>query len=104
MACGGVNRPARQREDVCPPPERTVDVQVVRCTNSLAPRLPAEPVRRLDLRESAEARAQLSVGVGLSIRPLHGNHQTFARELDDARAGMPIGDSVIADKGSGARY
>ena len=82
----------------------TVDAQIARWGNSLVIRIPAEVMRRLGLREGATVQVQPSVDGGLSIRPSNWGREAFAKELEDARAGMPISGPVLADTRSGTRY
>lgn len=81
-----------------------VNLQVAKWGNSLALRIPAEIVRQLGLREGATVEAQLTVDGSLSIRPAHWNRKAFALELTDARISMPMGEPVMEELRSGARY
>jgi antitoxin MazE len=81
-----------------------MDLQIAKWGNSLALRIPAEVVRRLDLREGATVEAQLTVDGALSIRPAQWNRKSFALELTDVRSAMPMGESVIQEVRSAARY
>jgi antitoxin MazE len=82
----------------------SVDLQVVKWGNSLALRIPAEVVRRLDLREEAVVEAQLTVDGGLSIRPTQWSRLAFALELTEARSAMSMSEAVMEELRSGARY
>jgi antitoxin MazE len=66
-----------------------VELQVAKWGNSLALRIRAEVVRRLDLREVALVEVQPTVDGGLSIRPAQWSRLAFALELTDARSAMP---------------
>jgi antitoxin MazE len=81
-----------------------VDLQVAKWGNSLALRIPSEVVRQLGLREGSTVEAQLTVDGSLSIRPAQWNRKTFALELTEARSAMPMGEPVIEELRSGARY
>jgi len=81
-----------------------MDLQVSKWGNSLALRIPAEVVRRLGLREGATVEAQLGVDGTLSIRPTRWNRKAFALELAEGRSAMPVGESVMQEVRSGARY
>lgn len=82
----------------------TMDLQVTKWGNSLALRIPAEIVRQLGLREGSTVAAQIAVDGSLSIRPAQWNRRAFALELDEARSTMPLGESVMEELRSGARY
>jgi antitoxin MazE len=62
---------------------------------------PSEQVTR---RAGATVEAQLDVDGSLSIRPAQWNRQTFALEPAEARNAMPIGEPVMQEVRSGARY
>ena len=81
-----------------------VEMQVAKWGNSLALRIPSEVVRRLGLREGATVEAHLTVDGSLSIRPAQWNRKAFALELSEARGSMPVGESVMEELRSGARY
>ncbi len=81
-----------------------MDLQIAKWGNSLALRIPSEVVRQLGLREGATVEAQLTVDGALSIRPAQWNRKAFALELAQDRSAMPLGDSVIQELRSGARY
>ena len=79
-------------------------LQISRWGNSLAMRLPAEVVRRLGLREGDSVNVRLTADGALTIRPPGFNRRAFAKELDDARAELPMGSSVIQALRDSARY
>ena len=81
-----------------------MDLQIAKWGNSLALRIPAEVVRRLDLREGATVETQLTVDGALSIRPAQWNRKLFALELTGVRSVMPMGESVMQEVRSAARY
>jgi antitoxin MazE len=81
-----------------------MDLQIARWGNSLALRIPSEIVRQLGLREGATVEAQLTADGNLSIRAAQWDRKVFARELAEARAAMPVGDSVMNEVRAGARY
>lgn len=81
-----------------------MDLQIAKWGNSLALRIPSEVVRRLGLREGATVQAQLSIDGTLSIRPAQWNRRAFANELTEVRSTMPIGESVMQQVRSAARY
>jgi antitoxin MazE len=81
-----------------------MDLQVTRWGNSLALRIPSDIVRRLGLREGSTVAAQITVDGSLSIRPAQWDRKAFALELDEARSTMPLGESVMSELRSSARY
>lgn len=81
-----------------------MDLQVTKWGNSLALRIPAEIVRQLGLREGSTVAAQIAVDGSLSIRPAQWDRKAFALELDEARSTMALGESVMEELRSGARY
>jgi antitoxin MazE len=81
-----------------------MDLQIAKWGNSLALRIPSEVVRQLGLREGATVEAQLTVDGTLSIRPAQWNRKSFALELTDVRSAMPMGESVMQEVRSAARY
>ena len=81
-----------------------MDLQLARWGNSLALRIPAELVRRFRWREGDKVDARIAVDGSLSIRPASWKRADFAAELDQARAAMPEGSSVIDELRRGSRY
>ena len=81
-----------------------MDLQIAKWGNSLALRIPAEIVRRFGLSEGDTVDAQIAVDGALTIRPGHWNRAAFAAELEQARAALPMGASVIEELRRGARY
>jgi len=81
-----------------------MDLQVAKWGNSLALRIPTEVVRRLGLRAGATVEAQITPDGSLSIRPAQWNRKAFARELAEARSGLPMSESVMEELRGGARY
>lgn len=81
-----------------------MDLQVARWGNSLALRIPSAVVRQLGLRDGETVRAQITADGALAIRPAGWSRASFAAELDDARAALPMGFSVIDELRRNARY
>lgn len=81
-----------------------MDLQVAKWGNSLALRIPSEIVRQLGLHEGATVEAQITVDGSLSIRAAHWDRKAFALELNEARSAMPMGESVMDELRSRARY
>ena len=81
-----------------------MDLQLAKWGNSLALRIPAELVRRFRWREGDRVDARFAVDGSLSIRPAGWKRADFAAELDQARAAMPTGTSVMDELRRGARY
>lgn len=81
-----------------------IHLQVAKWGNSLAMRLPADPVRRLGLREGDSVQAQLTVDAALAIRPAGWSRRAFAAELATARDALPMGAPVADELRSRARY
>jgi antitoxin MazE len=81
-----------------------MNLQVAKWGNSLAMRIPSEVVRQLGLRDGATVEAQLTVDGTLSIRAGQWNRKAFALELTQLRSAMPVGESVIEEVRSAARY
>ncbi len=81
-----------------------MDLQVAKWGNSLALRIPSEIVRRLGIREGSTVQAHLTVDGSLSIRTAQWNRKVFAQELTEARSAMPIGEPVMEELRSRARY
>lgn len=81
-----------------------MELPISKWGNSLAMRIPAEIVRRFGLRDGDTVDAQLTVDGALTIRPAGWSRRAFAVELDAARAGLPVGTSVIDEMRRSARY
>ena len=81
-----------------------MDLQLAKWGNSLALRIPAELVRRFRWREGDRVDARFAVDGSLSIRPASWKRADFAAELDQARAAMPRGTSMMNELRRGARY
>jgi antitoxin MazE len=81
-----------------------MDLQIAKWGNSLALRIPSAVVRQLGLRDGDTVRAQLMADGALAIRPAGWSRASFAAELDEARAALPMGSSVIDELRRGARY
>lgn len=81
-----------------------MDLQVAKWGNSLALRIPSAVVRQLGLRDGDTVRARLMADGALAIRPAGWSRASFAAELEEARAALPVGASVIEAVRSGARY
>jgi antitoxin MazE len=81
-----------------------MNLHIARWGNSLALRIPAEVVRSLGIKEGDSVETSLTADGGLAIRPARWDRKTFARELAEARAAMPMGASVMDELRRGARY
>ena len=81
-----------------------MQLQIAKWGNSLAMRLPADLVRRFGLRDGDSIEVQLTADGALTIRPAGWSRRVFAAELADAREALPMGQSVIEDLRSEARY
>lgn len=81
-----------------------MDLPISKWGNSLALRIPSAVVRKLGLRDGDTVRAELMADGALAIRPAGWSRAAFAEELDQARAGLPMGSSVIEALRQGARY
>lgn len=81
-----------------------MDLQIAKWGNSLALRIPAEIVRRFRWREGDKVDARFTVDGSLSIRPANWKRADFAAELDQVRATMPEGSSVIDEVRRGSRF
>ena len=81
-----------------------MNLQIAKWGNSLALRLPSEVARRLGIREGDTLDAQLTIDGGLALRPVRWQRSAFAAELDEARAGLPMGTPVIDELRREARY
>jgi antitoxin MazE len=81
-----------------------MDIQVSKWGNSLAMRLPSEIARKLGVTEGDTLDAQITIDGGLSLRPASWSRAAFAAELNEARASLPVGSSVIEELRRGARY
>lgn len=81
-----------------------MNLQVAKWGNSLALRIPAEYVRNAGIKEGDKVEASLTVDGGLTIRPAKWDRKAFARELEAARAEMPMGTSVMDEVRRGGRY
>lgn len=79
-------------------------LQIARWGNSLAMRLPADLVRRFGLRDGDSVQARITVDGSLAIRPASWSRHAFAAELAEARAGLPMGQSVMEELRNEARY
>jgi len=79
-------------------------MQIAKWGNSLALRIPAEYLRRLDLKEGDYVETCMTIDGGISIRPRAWDRQAFALELAESREAMPVGVSVIDEVRRGARY
>lgn len=81
-----------------------MDLQVAKWGNSLALRIPSALVRQLGLRDGDTVRARLMADGALAIRPAGWSRASFAAQLEEARAALSAGASVIEAMRSGARY
>ncbi len=81
-----------------------MEIRVAKWGNSLALRIPSEVVRRLGLREGATVEARITFDGSLSIRPAPWDRKAFALELNENRSTMPMGEPVMEELRSGARY
>ncbi|MDE1183485.1 AbrB/MazE/SpoVT family DNA-binding domain-containing protein [Paraburkholderia sp.] len=79
-------------------------LQVAKWGNSLALRLPAEFVRRPDIKEGDSVQANLTVDGGIHIRSAEWNRGVFAQELETVRAAMPMTEPVVEVMRQGERY
>ena len=81
-----------------------MDLQIAKWGNSLALRIPSAVVRQLGLRDGDTVRTELMPDGSLAIRPAGWSRASFAAELGQARAAIPLGTSVIDELRQGARY
>ncbi len=81
-----------------------MNLQVAKWGNSLALRIPAEYVRSIGIKEGDRVEACLNVDGGLTIRPATWNRKAFSRKLAEARAAMPMGQSVMDEVRREGRY
>ena len=81
-----------------------MELQVAKWGNSLALRIPSEIVRQLGMREGATVDVRLAVDGTLCIRPTQWSRKAFAAELTEARNAMPMGQPVMDEVRSAARY
>jgi antitoxin MazE len=79
-------------------------LQVAKCGNSLALRIPYDLVRQLGLHDGATVEARITVDGSLSIRAAQWDRQAFALELYEAHSAMPMTESMMEALRSGARY
>ena len=81
-----------------------MDLQIAKWGNSLALRIPSTVVRQLGLRDGDTVHAQVMADGALAIRAAGWSRASFAAELDQARAALPMGASVIEALRGAARY
>ncbi len=81
-----------------------MELQVAKWGNSLALRIPSAVVSQLGLREGDTVRAQMTSDGALTIRPAGWSRRLFSVELDQARASLSMGSSVIGELRHGALY
>lgn len=81
-----------------------MDLQIAKWGNSLALRIPSAVVQQLGLRDGDTVRAQVMADGALAIRRVGWSRTAFVAELDQARAALPAGSSVIDELRQGARY
>jgi len=81
-----------------------MQLKIAKWGNGLALRIPADYVRHMDIKEGDTMQASLTVDGGMSIRPAKWNRKVFAAELENSRAAMAMGTSVIEALRQGARY
>ncbi len=81
-----------------------MNLHVARWGNSLALRIPVELVRRFGLNAGDQLQASLAADGSLCLRHADWDRKAFASEVEAARAELPVGESVIEDMRSGARY
>ena len=72
-----------------------MDLQIAKWGNSLALRIPSTIVRQLGLRDGDTVHAEVLADGALAIRAAGWSRASFAAELDQARAALPMGASVI---------
>jgi antitoxin MazE len=80
-----------------------MNLQIAKWGNSLALRIPPAVVRQLGLRNGDTVRAQVLADGALAIWPGGWSRAAFAAELDQARAELPMGWSVIGELRQGVR-
>jgi antitoxin MazE len=81
-----------------------MNLQIAKWGNSLALRIPSEYVRHIGIKEGDRVQASLTIDGGLSIRAAKWNRKAFAKDLEQIRAAMPMGESVIEALRREARY
>ena len=81
-----------------------MDLRIARWGHSLAVRIPAEIVRRLDLHDGDRLDVRLGVDGSVTLRRPGWSRRAFAAELADARASLPPGRSVIDELRRESRY
>jgi antitoxin MazE len=81
-----------------------MDLQIAKWGDGLALRIPSAVARQLGLRDGDTVRAQVMADGALAIRPAGWSRASFAAELEQARAALPMGSSVIDELRRGARY
>lgn len=81
-----------------------MDLQISKWGNSLALRIPLAVVRELGLQNGDTVHARLTADGALAIRPMTWSRAAYAAELEHARAGLPMGASVIDEMRQAARY
>jgi antitoxin MazE len=80
-----------------------MNLQIAKWGNSLAPRIPSDIARRLDLHAGDSVEVRPTADGALSIRSKDWSRASFASEIDAARDGMPVGTSVLKElRGTGA--
>ena len=81
-----------------------MDLQIATWGYSLAPRIPSAVGRQLGLRDGDTVRAQVLADGALAIRPAGWSRASFAAEIGQARAALPMGLSVVDELRQAARY
>ena len=81
-----------------------MNLQIAKWGNSLAVRIPADYVRRIGVKEGDLVQANMTIDGGISLRAAKWDRKAFAAELQQARAAMPMGESVIDEVRREARY
>lgn len=81
-----------------------MNLQIAKWGNSLALRIPADYVRRAGIKEGDRVQASLTIDGGICIRAVKWNRKDFARDLEEMRAAMPMGESVMEELRHRARY
>jgi antitoxin MazE len=81
-----------------------MNLQIAKWGNSLALRIPADYVRRVGIKEGDRVETSLTIDGGILIRAVKWDRNSFARNLEQIRSAMPMGESVIEELRREVRY
>jgi antitoxin MazE len=81
-----------------------MNLQIAKWGNSLAVRIPVDYVRQIGVKEGDQLQAHVGTDGALNLRPAKWSRPSFAKELAQTNAALPMGTSVMEQLRNEARY